>query len=106
VEWIHLARDRDRWRDVVNTVMNLQLLEPQSLLIHLPSKTNGTLYYKPFKRLKLPYGYMPCLEGLTKTIKDNRPDNRNIMYVAKFVNGLTMQNCSLYKNIHQCACKC
>jgi hypothetical protein len=23
VDWIHLAQDRDRWRDVVNTVMNL-----------------------------------------------------------------------------------
>jgi hypothetical protein len=26
VYWIHLAQDRDRWRAVVNTVMNLQLL--------------------------------------------------------------------------------
>jgi hypothetical protein len=23
VDWIHLVRDRDRWRDLVNTVMNL-----------------------------------------------------------------------------------
>jgi hypothetical protein len=23
VDWIHLARDRDQWRAVVNTVMNL-----------------------------------------------------------------------------------
>jgi hypothetical protein len=26
VEWIHLARDRDRWRAVVSAVMNLGIL--------------------------------------------------------------------------------
>jgi hypothetical protein len=30
VEWIHLAQDRDRWRALVNVVMNLQLLVPWS----------------------------------------------------------------------------
>jgi hypothetical protein len=25
VDWINLAQDRDRWRDLVNTVMNLRL---------------------------------------------------------------------------------
>jgi hypothetical protein len=25
VDWIHLAQDRDRWRDIVNMVMNLQV---------------------------------------------------------------------------------
>jgi hypothetical protein len=26
VDWIHLAQDRDKWRAVVNSVMNLQVL--------------------------------------------------------------------------------
>jgi hypothetical protein len=25
VEWMHLAQDRDQWRGVVNTVMNLRI---------------------------------------------------------------------------------
>jgi hypothetical protein len=30
VDWIQLAQDRDRWRDFVNTVMNLLVLVPRS----------------------------------------------------------------------------
>jgi hypothetical protein len=30
VEWIQLAQDTDRWRALVNTVMNLRVLAPWS----------------------------------------------------------------------------
>jgi hypothetical protein len=30
VDWIRLAQDRDRWRAVVSSVMNLRVLEPRS----------------------------------------------------------------------------
>jgi hypothetical protein len=30
VDWIRLAKDRDRWRAVVSAVMNLRVLAPRS----------------------------------------------------------------------------
>jgi hypothetical protein len=30
VEWIHLAQDRDRWRDLVNAVMTPRVMASQS----------------------------------------------------------------------------
>jgi hypothetical protein len=33
VDWIQLARDRERWRALVNTVMNLRVLTPRSLFV-------------------------------------------------------------------------
>jgi hypothetical protein len=35
VEWIHLAQDRDCWRVVLNAVMNLRVLAPQSQLVFI-----------------------------------------------------------------------
>jgi hypothetical protein len=30
VEWIHLAKDRDKWWTLINAVMNLWILAPWS----------------------------------------------------------------------------
>jgi hypothetical protein len=38
VDWIQLAQDRDRWRDLVNTVMNLRVLTPRNLFVYPDSQ--------------------------------------------------------------------
>jgi hypothetical protein len=38
VDWIQLARDKDRWWAVVNVVMNRWVLGPRSWLVSLTSE--------------------------------------------------------------------
>jgi hypothetical protein len=40
VDWIDLAQDRDQWRDLVNTVMNLRI--PQNVGKFLSSCASGS----------------------------------------------------------------
>jgi hypothetical protein len=41
VDWIQLAQDRDQWRAVVSTVMNLRVLAPRSYLVMVVRKICG-----------------------------------------------------------------
>jgi hypothetical protein len=41
VQWIRLAQDRDRWRTVVNTVMNLWVMVPRRELERGSSRFNN-----------------------------------------------------------------
>jgi hypothetical protein len=45
VDWIQLAHNRDRWRAVVNTVMNLRVLAPRSYYQDVTAKTCRSMYY-------------------------------------------------------------
>jgi hypothetical protein len=44
VEWIHPAQYRDRWRALVNTVMNLRVLALRSWLVSLHSSVSPSFY--------------------------------------------------------------
>jgi hypothetical protein len=43
VEWIQMAQDRDRWRAVVNTVMNLRVLAPRVVIQILKRNYNSLM---------------------------------------------------------------
>jgi hypothetical protein len=45
VDWIRLAQDRDRWRDVVSAVMNLRVLAPRSELVNVHILIKTTVNY-------------------------------------------------------------
>jgi hypothetical protein len=38
VDWIQLAQDRERWRALVKTVMNLRVTEPRSYVVEYTSQ--------------------------------------------------------------------
>jgi hypothetical protein len=57
VDWIQLAQDRNRWRAVVNTVMNPRVLAPRSYLV---CAFNDTCFRKPISFSCLLYAQCLC----------------------------------------------
>jgi hypothetical protein len=55
VDWMHVAQDRNKWRDVVNTVMNLRV--PRKAGNFLTSCVTIS-----FSRRTLPYGVRNQIE--------------------------------------------
>jgi hypothetical protein len=55
VDWIQLAQDRDRWRALVNTAMNLMVLAPWSLLVYC-AKFSPELLLFSLGFIKFSYG--------------------------------------------------
>jgi len=45
MDWINLAQDRDRWRALVNTVMNIQFTHQQMHFFILKNTLKFTLKY-------------------------------------------------------------
>jgi hypothetical protein len=58
-EWIQLAQDKGRWRDVVNEVMNIQILAPRRQSLSIRSVNLNVLY--TLKYVQLRRGYLISL---------------------------------------------